>query len=149
MRISDWSSDVCSSDLTFGDTTDVTWWRELSLPVRAIVQRDGRLRPVSWGDDTFPSTDPAAAQTAYDELAGKTVKQAQARIVELLTEAGKIEGEIRPITHAVKFWENGRSTLETGTRQHWFIRYQPKDAILASAPAQALWHDFRRVRTRK
>ena len=29
---------------TFGDTTDVTWWRELSLPVRAIVQRDGRLR---------------------------------------------------------------------------------------------------------
>src|SRR3546814_17232697 len=92
MRISDWSSDVCSSDLasvpivaheladpekgtgiamicTFGDTTDVTWWRELSLPVRAIVQRDGRLRPISWGDDTFPSTDPAAAQSAYDELA--------------------------------------------------------------------------------
>ena len=35
---------------TFGDTTDVTWWRELSLPVRAIVQRDGRLRPVTWGE---------------------------------------------------------------------------------------------------
>src|SRR5207253_7201748 len=25
---------------TFGDTTDVTWWRELNLPVRAIVQPD-------------------------------------------------------------------------------------------------------------
>ena len=24
---------------TFGDTTDVTWWRELNLPVRAIVDR--------------------------------------------------------------------------------------------------------------
>src|SRR5262245_3950009 len=34
---------------TFGDTTDVTWWRELSLPVRAIVQADGTLRDVSWG----------------------------------------------------------------------------------------------------
>src|SRR5213079_1049779 len=29
---------------TFGDTTDVTWWRELRLPVRAVVQRDGRLQ---------------------------------------------------------------------------------------------------------
>ena len=36
---------------TFGDTTDVTWWRELSLPIRAVVQRDGRLRPVTWGED--------------------------------------------------------------------------------------------------
>src|SRR5262249_43131839 len=31
---------------TFGDTTDVIWWRELDLELRAVVQRDGRLRPV-------------------------------------------------------------------------------------------------------
>ena len=29
---------------TFGDITDVTWWRELSLPVRAVIQPDGTLR---------------------------------------------------------------------------------------------------------
>ena len=29
---------------TFGDITDVTWWRELSLPVRAVIQADGTLR---------------------------------------------------------------------------------------------------------
>ena len=28
---------------TFGDTTDVIWWRELDLPIRAIIGRDGRL----------------------------------------------------------------------------------------------------------
>ena len=28
---------------TFGDTTDVTWWRELALPTRTIVGRNGRL----------------------------------------------------------------------------------------------------------
>ena len=28
---------------TFGDTADVTWWRELKLPVRAIVQPNGAL----------------------------------------------------------------------------------------------------------
>ena len=69
---------------TFGDTTDVTWWRELELDLRAVVERDGRLRPVTWGEPGWESADPAPAQAAYDELAGRTVKQAQARIVELL-----------------------------------------------------------------
>jgi valyl-tRNA synthetase len=131
---------------TFGDTTDVTWWRELSLPVRAIVQRDGRLRPLTWGEPGWETTDPAAAQAAYDELAGKTVKQAQARIVELLQEAGVLEGEIRPITHAVKFWENGTRPLEIVTSQQWFIRYPPKDELLARGKELAWWPDFMRVR---
>ncbi|MED5397049.1 MAG: class I tRNA ligase family protein, partial [Actinomycetota bacterium] len=30
---------------TFGDTTDVTWWRELDLEVRAIINRAGRINP--------------------------------------------------------------------------------------------------------
>ena len=34
---------------TFGDVTDVTWWRELSLPVRAVLQPNGTLRPLVWG----------------------------------------------------------------------------------------------------
>ena len=131
---------------TFGDTTDVTWWRELSLPVRAIVQRDGRLRPITWGEPGWESTNPGAAQAAYDELAGKTVKQAQARIVELLTDAGLIEGEIRPITHPVKFWENGSRPLEIVTSQQWFIRYPPKDEMLARGKELAWWPDFMRVR---
>jgi valyl-tRNA synthetase len=131
---------------TFGDTTDVTWWRELSLPVRTVVQRDGRLRDVAWGDQGWESADPASAQVAYDELAGKTVKQAQKRIVELLQDAGKIDGEIRPITHPVKFWENGSRPLEIVTSQQWFIRYPPKDEMLARGKELAWWPDFMRVR---
>jgi valyl-tRNA synthetase len=131
---------------TFGDTTDVTWWRELSLPVRAVVQRDGRLRPVTWGDAGWETTDAAQAQNAYDELAGKTVKQAQARIVELLTEAGLLDGEIRPITHPVKFWENGTRPLEIVTSQQWFIRYPDKGEMLARGNELAWWPDFMRVR---
>ena len=68
---------------TFGDTTDVTWWRELDLPVRSIVGRDGRLLP------TAPD---GVAPEPYAELAGKTVKQAQKRIVELLAESGDLVG---------------------------------------------------------
>ena len=40
---------------TFGDTTDVTWWRELRLPVRAIVQANGTLGPVAWGQPGWES----------------------------------------------------------------------------------------------
>jgi valyl-tRNA synthetase len=131
---------------TFGDTTDVTWWRELSLPVRAVVQRDGRLRNVTWGEPGWESDDPAGAQAAYDELAGTTVKQAQGRIIELLREQECLEGEPRPITHAVKFWENGTRPLEIVTSQQWFIRYPPKDELLARGNELAWWPDFMRVR---
>ncbi|HEX6444790.1 MAG TPA: class I tRNA ligase family protein, partial [Streptosporangiales bacterium] len=51
---------------TFGDLTDVTWWRELDLPVRAVVGRDGRMLP-----DPPDGVDPAA----YAELAGRTTRQ--------------------------------------------------------------------------
>jgi valyl-tRNA synthetase len=131
---------------TFGDTTDVTWWRELGLDLRTVVQRDGRLRPVSWGEPGWGSADPATAQRHYDELAGKTLKQAQARIVELLTENGLIEGEPRPITHPVKFWENGTRPLEIVTSHQWFIRYPDKDVLLARGKELAWWPDFMRVR---
>ncbi len=131
---------------TFGDTTDVTWWRELNLPVRAVVQRDGRLRPVTWGSEGWPSADPATAQRYYDELAGKTVRQAHVRVVELLAEAGAVEGEPRPITHPVKFWENGTRPLEIVTSHQWFIRYPDKEAMLTRGKELAWWPDFMRVR---
>ena len=55
---------------TFGDITDVTWWRELNLPVRAVIQTDGRLRPVTWGSAGWESESVGDAQAAYDQMAG-------------------------------------------------------------------------------
>ena len=131
---------------TFGDTTDVTWWRELGLGLRAVVQRDGRLRPVRWGEPGWESDDPAAAQAAYDELVGRTVKQAQKRTVELLGAAGGLDGEPRPLTHPVKFWENGSRPLEIVTSHQWFIRYPDKEVLLARGKELAWWPEFMRVR---
>jgi len=131
---------------TFGDTTDVTWWRELTLDLRAIVQRDGRLRPITWGESGWESVDAERAQRAYDELAGKTAKQAQKRIAELLVESGELEGSPREITHAVKFWENGSRPLEIVTSRQWFIRYPDKDALLRYGKELEWVPDFMRVR---
>jgi valyl-tRNA synthetase len=125
---------------TFGDTTDVTWWRDLALPVRAIVEKDGRLsmQPPAGLDE--------AGRAAYGEIAGLTVKQAQKRVVELLGESGGIDGEPRAITHPVKFWENGSRPLEIVTNRQWFIRYPPKEELLARG-RELHWHpDFMRVR---
>jgi valyl-tRNA synthetase len=131
---------------TFGDTTDVTWWRELDLDLRVLLHRDGRMRQVTWGEEPFHSKDPVKAQAAYEELAGKTAKQAHARIVELLRDSGDLEGEPRPITHAVKFWENGTRPLEIVSSNQWFIRYPEKAELLKRGEELSWWPDFMHVR---
>ncbi len=114
---------------TFGDTTDVVWWRELQLPTRTTIGRDGRLlpEPPDWG--------PAApeADARYAELAGKTAKQAQARIVELLAEQGELVGAPKPITHPVKFYERGDRPLEIVSSRQWYIRNGGRDPELREA----------------
>jgi len=119
---------------TFGDTTDVVWWRELDLPVRAMIGRDGRLLP----------TPPQGVGGPYEELAGKTVKQAQRRIVELLQNSGDLMGEPRPITHQVKFFEKGDRPLEVVTSRQWYIRNGGRDTAvreqLLSRGADLVWH---------
>jgi valyl-tRNA synthetase len=125
---------------TFGDITDVTWWRELSLPVRAVVQTNGAFRPVTWGSEGWESRDSARAQAHYDQLANLSAVKARARIVELLRESGDLLGEPRPITHHVKFFEKGDRPLEIVTSRQWFIQtMNERDALLARGRALQ-WH---------
>jgi valyl-tRNA synthetase len=125
---------------TFGDVTDVTWWRELALPVRAIIQPDGRLRPLAWGSPGWESDDVAAAQGAYDQVAGLTATKARARIVELLQASGDLIGEIRPITHPVKYYEKGDRPLEIVTSRQWFIKTIEFREQLLARGRELRWH---------
>ncbi len=113
---------------TFGDITDVTWWRELDLPVRAVVGRDGRLL----ADPPEAFTD-EAADLYRSELAGKTLFSAKERMVELLGEAGALRGEPRKITHPVKFYEKGDKPLEIVTSRQWYIRNGGREDDLQEA----------------
>jgi len=131
---------------TFGDTTDVIWWRELGLETRALVERNGTLRPVEWGAEGFVSDDPSTAQKAYDQIAGRSTKQAKEIVTSLLAEADRLTAEPRPITHSVKFWVNGSRPLEIVTSVQWFIRY-PERAVLIELGSQINWiPEFMRVR---
>ncbi len=113
---------------TFGDLTDVVWWRELRLPVRSIVTREGRL--------AAEPPDGVAAGPAWAALAGQTIAEARRRVVELLRASGDLVGEPRPVTHPVKFYENGDRPLEIVTSRQWFIRLLAhRERLLERGPA--------------
>jgi valyl-tRNA synthetase len=117
---------------TFGDVTDVQWWRELKLPVRTIVGRDGRIQAEPpEGVDASP---------AWDELTGKKMEPARQRIVELLRESGDLLAEPRPITHPVKFFEKGSKPLEILTSRQWFIRTLDHRERLLERGRELKWH---------
>ena len=130
---------------TFGDVTDVVWWRELDLPMRPILGKDGRILAEA------PDGIQGAAAETYAELAGKTVFSAKARMVELLRESGDLIGEPRPITHPVKFFEKGDKPLEIVTTRQWYIANGARDealnARLLERGREVAFHpDFMRVR---
>ena len=113
---------------TFGDTTDVTWWRELELPVRAVIDRSGRI--VADAPEAITSK---KGLEAFALMAGKTIFSAKKEIVQLLQDAEEMVGEPRPINHAVKFFEKGDRPLEIVTSRQWYIKNGGRDAELNQA----------------
>src|SRR3546814_18942185 len=87
MRISDWSSDVCSSDLVVSTNPIAiavpAAWRpplivDLATSVDSLAKilaatRSGQSIPEDWGLDSegHPTTDPAALQTLLQMSGGK------------------------------------------------------------------------------
>lgn len=131
---------------TFGDVTDVVWWRELDLPNRAILGFDGRIISEAPEAITSPS-----GRELYAATAGKTVFSAKQVIVDALTESGDLRGDIRTITHPVKFFEKGDKPLEIVSTRQWYIVNGARDEALRErllAHGRELsWHpDFMRVR---
>jgi valyl-tRNA synthetase len=138
---------------TFGDATDVVWWREQKLALRQIVGRDGRLVPVEFGTPGWESLHPERANEAYARIARKGVNGARQVVVELLREpvggTPALRAEPKPIEHAVKFYERGERPLEFVSTRQWFVRLlDKKEALLAKGEA-IRWHpDFMRLRYR-
>ncbi len=110
---------------TFGDVTDVTWWRELDLPTRAVLGRDGRFAA-----QPPEVMDSEAGRAAYAQMAGKTVHTGRELVVEMLRESGDLQAEPEQISHPVKFYEKGDKPLEIVTSRQWYIRNGGRDTNL-------------------
>ena len=104
---------------TFGDLTDVIWWRELNLPNRTVIQRDGRLQVETpeWLVNKAP----------YAELAGKTTFSARKATVDLLRASGEMVGEPTPTQRKANFYEKGDKPLEIVSTRQWYIRNGGRD----------------------
>ncbi len=116
---------------TFGDLTDVIWWREANLPLRVVLDRNGRI-----ASDPSPvaqaSLTPASASENYARLAGKRAAAAREEVARMLLEAGDLVGDPRPIVHPVKFYEKGDHPLEVVASRQWFVRLLPfKEQLIA------------------
>ena len=113
---------------TFGDLTDVAWWRELQLPTRTIIGRDGRIL-----SETPQWIIGAGSAEKYETIAGKTTFTARKLVVEALVESGEMDGEPKPTQRKANFYEKGDKPLEIiGTRQ-WYIRNGGRDDDLRNA----------------
>jgi valyl-tRNA synthetase len=106
---------------TFGDTTDVMWWREHQLPLIPLVTRQGRL-----SEDGGP-------------YAGLTLRQARERIVAELREAGAQLDE-QATAQTVRVHERCGTPLEILETSQWFIRVLDAKAALLDAGRQIAWH---------
>ena len=124
---------------TFGDITDTIWWRELQLPLRSIIAKNGTI-----GVEVPPWTQSESAAAHYRELAGRGVEAARKRVVELLREAGALRREPRPITHAVKYYEKGDRPVEIVTTRQWYIKNGANDyglrGKLIARGKELQWH---------
>jgi valyl-tRNA synthetase len=110
---------------TFGDLTDVMWWRELQLPVRTVIGRDGRLHRET---PEWLSSEQASA--AYAELAGKTTFSAREAMVAALRESGDLAGEPKPTQRMTNFYEKGDKPLEIVSTRQWYIQNGGRDTEL-------------------
>ncbi|WP_300767294.1 valine--tRNA ligase [uncultured Bifidobacterium sp.] len=131
---------------TFGDVTDVEWWRDLKLPTRPIIQRNGRIimSVPDWITD-------ASGRSVFEEIEGKTTFSARKIVVDHLRESGDLDGEPKPTKRMTNFYEKGDKPLEIVTSRQWYLRNGGTDerlnAELIARGKELEFHpDFMRVR---
>ncbi|HZK05078.1 MAG TPA: valine--tRNA ligase [Actinomycetaceae bacterium] len=111
---------------TFGDLTDVQWWRELNLETRAILGRDGRI--VRETPEWITSE---RGRDVYEDMAGKTAFSSRKAIVDALRESGDMVGEPTATMRKTNFFEKGDKPLEIVTSRQWYIRNGGRPATTA------------------
>ena len=133
---------------TFGDIMDVEFWKKSGLGLKQVIGEDGRFLPIKHGEGNFTSLAPEKADAAYAQLTGLHIKQAQKKMVELLSAEGSavsgsgkaLLADPKPIKHVVKFYEKGDRPLEFIPTRQWFQRIlQHKEGLLEQG-RKIEWH---------
>jgi valyl-tRNA synthetase len=106
---------------TFGDTTDVEWWRAHSLPLRIAIGRDGRMTEMA------------------GPLAGMTISEARRAVVPLLADRGLLLAT-RPAQQSVRTHERCGTPVEYIIASQWFVRVLDQKGEWLAAGERVAWH---------
>ena len=88
---------------TFGDQTDIEWWKKYNLPLKYIFTDDGRII------DSVPN------------YGGLKIKEARKKIIEDLSEGGFVV-KIEELEHEVQTHERCSKEVEYSVMPQWFIK---------------------------
>lgn len=125
---------------TFGDTTDIDWWRDHNLPLRVILNKYGKIDFLNeLGSDSWVSLDKIKAHQFIEQINGLKVKEAREKVLEFLKNEDKLLAQ-HPLTHMVKCGERSSAPLEILVTSQWFIRLLDIKAELLAQSAKCNWH---------
>jgi len=120
---------------TFGDVTDIDWWRKHKLPTKIILDKAGRLSL----KDKF--NNPAA-----DRLDGKKVEEARKEMILILEENNLLVAQT-PVKRMVKCAERSKAPIEVLITPQWFIKVLDKKQELLAYAEKCNWYPaFMKVR---
>ncbi|HEY3079281.1 MAG TPA: valine--tRNA ligase [Chloroflexota bacterium] len=106
---------------TFGDATDVAWWRAHGLPLRLVIGPDGRMNELA------------------GPYAGLPVRRARAQILADLAAAGLVRAQQR-VEHTVGVHERCGTPVEYLVAPQWFIRVLDRKERFLEAGRAIRWH---------
>ena len=106
---------------TFGDETDIRWWKKHNLPLKIIIQKDGRIDGIS-------------------------IKQFKEKVIEDL-KAKNLLLKQETIRRPVKCAERSGVPIEILVAPQWFIKILDKKELLKSKAAECNWFpEYMKVR---
>ena len=136
---------------TFGDQTDVIWWRENDLPLRQVFGSDGKILNIRFSDDKdkngWVSLNQKLANINARKIFDKNLNESKKIIIDLLKDpknssTGKIPliSDPKNILHPVRFYEKGESPIEYLSTRQWFVQILDKKEKLLEMGEKINWH---------
>ncbi len=108
---------------TFGDITDVTWWRELRLPTRVVMRARRDRRAAALGRARVGVARRRRGRRGAGRARGLAIEEGSGHDrASSSRDSGDLIGEPTPVRHAVKFYERGERPLEVVSSRQWFVK---------------------------
>ncbi len=106
---------------TFGDQTDIEWWKKYKLPLKYIFTDDGKIK-----DDV-------------KTYGGLRIKEARKQIIEDLTNGGYVD-HIEDLEHEVQTHERCGKEVEYAVMNQWFINIMDHKDDFLRIGEEIKWH---------